>query len=344
MGFKLCKIINQRMRWLYIIIFLILLDILILAYVCLLPADIFSPVVVNTLISRGSSLDQIANILKENGLIRSRMGFKLVVKFKGYEKTLNAGEYELSSNMSPLRIAEKLHKGEYIRREVKILPCSTVEKLIDSLVQSGLIDLSEAQSAVYSPKIFSKFGLEYPSLEGYIIPDTYYFTRPISGEEIITALLEKFFDLISKYEVNEKAKAKGFSLHEILTLASIIEAEAKDPFEKPLISSVYHNRLKKGMKLQADPTVAYGLKKPGNQLTYQDLQVPNPYNTYLINGLPPSPICFPTLDSILAALDPPSTNYLYFVSDGKGRHRFSVDYQEHLENVKKFRESTRKAN
>ncbi|MCS6893563.1 MAG: endolytic transglycosylase MltG [Deltaproteobacteria bacterium] len=327
------------MRWLLIIVSVILIEIFIIFHLFFAPRTFFSHRDIVVLIPRGTTSSKIAELLKQEGVIRSQLGFELIVKLKGLEAKMQAGEYKFSTDLTPLEVLRKIVTGDNVKREVKILPCAKLQDLLDAIVRSGLANYEEVETSAFEPSIFRKFRIPYPSLEGYAIPDTYFFSRPISASEIFESLLTRLFRELEMRNIPDKAKKHNMTLHEVLTLASIIESEAKDQFERPLISSVYHNRLKRGMPLQADPTVAFGLKKSGADLTHEDLMTPNPYNTYLNKGLPPSPICFPSIESISAAVDPIPTNYIYFVSDGSGRHRFSVSYEEHLINVRKLRES-----
>ncbi|MCX7953261.1 MAG: endolytic transglycosylase MltG [Deltaproteobacteria bacterium] len=322
-----------------ILVALIILEVIIFLVIFVLPVNPFSKEDVTVLIPKGSSAKEVASILKSSGAIRSALGFRILVKLKKFDTALKSGEYVIKKNMTPNHILKKLVQGDYIKREVRVIPCTTLKDLSQEIVKAGLGTANEVETALFDSKLFAKYSIPYPSLEGYSLPDTYYFTRPISVLEIIDFLVGHLFQRLESAGIQEKAKRVNFTIHEVLTLASIIEAEAKDPFERPLISSVYHNRLKRGMPLQADPTVAYGLKKLGQPLSYQDLATPNPYNTYLITGLPPSPICFPSFESIQSAVEPLETNYLYFVADGTGRHKFSVSFDEHLKSVQLFRKS-----
>lgn len=327
------------MRIWLIVFILLIIEIVILLYMLVLPANPFADEELTILIPRSSSTKDIAKELKKLGVINSEWGFRILVKLRKSDTILKAGEYLVRKSQAPLTILKKIESGDFVKRPVTVIPCSTVVDLVNEMVKAGLTSKDEAEEAIYSPEVFKKFGLTYPSLEGYIIAETYIFTRPIRAVEIVETMISKSMELLRAHSIEEKARPLGLNLHEVLTLASIIEAEAQDPFERPLISSVFHNRLKLQMPLQADPTVAYGLKKDGKSLTREDLATPNPFNTYLNKGLPPSPICFPSIDSVISAVEPLQTDYLYFVSDGAGRHKFSVDYQEHLRNVQEYREA-----
>jgi len=195
-------------------------------------------------------------------------------------------------------------------------------------------------SLLQDPALIRSLGLRVPSLEGYLLPETYAFPKSATEEQVIRKMVHDmlaFFDEKKK----QRAAALGMTLHQVLILASIIEKEAGVPEERPLISSVYHNRLKRGMRLQSDPTVIYGLRHFDGNLRRRDLQRESPYNTYLHRGLPPTPIANPGKGSILAALFPAKTPYLYFVSRNDRTHAFSITLAEHERAVNRYQRRRR---
>jgi UPF0755 protein len=196
------------------------------------------------------------------------------------------------------------------------------------------------REAFETTSLLEKYGLEDKTVEGYLFPNTYKFAKGTTAEKVVEMMLAEFKERwIEAFD--EEASNLERTQHEIVTLASIIEKEAQSKSERPRISSVFHNRLKRGWRLQADPTVLYALENPERLLTKADLDVDSPYNTYVYKGLPPGPIASPGIDSIIAALRPEETAYLYFVAVGDGKHHFSKTLSEHNRMVRKMRRASR---
>jgi UPF0755 protein len=300
--------------------------------------------------SPDSSPEEIANILFEKGLIWNRLHFTQEARVQHLQVFFKGGEYLLRSDMGIPEIVRRLKEHEVLQYKFVIPEGATIEEIADIFSQTPLrsVENTVSPTPFINKNKFLKLAQEgkdnfnfpfknqdpLPSLEGYLFPDTYILPR-MSEEELISTMLENFSSKID-VELLDRARKMGWSFHEVLTLASIIEKEAGVEEEKPVISSVFYNRLAIGMKLESDPTVAYALGNPKRPLTYEDLGVDSPYNTYLYPGLPPGPICNPGLSSIKAALYPASTNYYYFVATGDGRHLFAETYQEHLNNIAKL--------
>lgn len=305
---------------------------LFLRSIFLLPVDKKSSEEIYVVIEPGMTLGNIAQRLKEKGVIRNAFGFRLLARLRKEDTKISAGEYSFFPSLTPKQVLTKLIQGQTIKRIVTIIPGSILDQIAKAISDSGVLEFEEINRAL---KIEApNFGLD--SFEGYLFPETYHFSKPITPRAVIEAMIKQGEKLWSE-EFSETAKSLGMTRHEVLTLASIIEKETPLKDEMPLVSSVYHNRLKKGMKLQADPTVVYGKKDFDGIIRRSDLDNPTPYNTYLFPGLPPGPIGAPSLDAIRAALYPATSNYLFFVADGKGGHRFSATYNEHRENVSDYR-------
>ena len=200
---------------------------------------------------------------------------------------------------------------------------------------AGLVDLDAFRRQLYRKDLLDYFGLPGQTFEGFLFPDTYYFAKTDAAMKMIETMVARFKEAIAP-EDERNAKELGFNLLQWVTLASMIEKESSIPDEHPLISSVFHNRLKKKMRLQSDPTVIYGLPHFNGNLTKRNLETPTPYNTYTHAGLPPGPIANPSASAIHAAVNPPKTDYLYFVADQQGRHIFSKTYADHLKAVAVF--------
>ena len=204
------------------------------------------------------------------------------------------------------------------------------------LKKDALIDSANFVNLAFNKNFADSIGIGKTSLEGYLLTGTYEFYEKSSVEEVISKMYDNFQKFLND-TLRARAAEIGFSIHEVLTLASIIKGETNNAEEMPKISGVYHNRLKIGMRLQADPTVQYLLKGGWRRLLNKDLLLNSPYNTYKYTGLPPRPINNPGKDAILAALYPEDNNYLYFVADGKGKHNFSSSYKEHVKKVNEYR-------
>jgi len=282
-------------------------------------------------IPEGSTFTEAVDILKDRGIIKNRLGLLLLGKITRADTQLKPGYYNLSASMSPLEVFEDLIEGRTVQFSITVPEGSTLKDIKRKLEKTGLID-DESWRLVYDKDFLAKLGIDAPSLEGYIYPDTYNFSKGIEPETIFKIMVQRMNEIFDD-SMKARAEELGMTVNEVLTLASIIEKEAIFDSERPLISAVYHNRLKRNMKLQADPTVLYGVKKRWKRIRYRDLRRPTPYNTYVIKGLPPGPIASPGIESIKAALYPADVDYLYFVSKNNGRHYFSRTGEEHAEAV-----------
>ncbi len=282
-------------------------------------------------IPEGSTFTEAVDILKDRGIIENRLGLLLLGRITSADTQLKPGYYNLSASMSPLEVFEDLIEGRTVQFSVTVPEGSTLRDIKRKLEKTGLID-DKSWRLVYDRDFLAKLGIDAPSLEGYIYPDTYNFSKGIEPETIFRIMVQRMNEIFDD-SMKARAGELGMTVNEVLTLASIIEKEAIFNDERPLISAVYHNRLKRNMKLQADPTVLYGVKKRWKRIRYRDLRRATPYNTYVIKGLPPGPIASPGIESIKAALYPADVDYLYFVSKNNGRHYFSRTGEEHVEAV-----------
>jgi len=274
------------------------------------------------IIPPGTNAREVVNILENNEIIiKNNFIMRMLIKLTKLEEKLKYGEYNLSPAMNMIEILEKLTKGEVVLYKITIPEGYNCEQIAELLDKKGIV---EKESFINLVKNGEK------NWEGYLFPDTYEVPKGYGSENMLKLLLLNFNRVMDK--LKPKIEKSQFSLDEIITLASIIEKEAKYNDEKSKVSSVFHNRLKNGMKLQSCATIQYILGKPKEKLEESDLKIDSPYNTYLYKGLPPGPICNPGLDSIIAALEPAETDWLYFVLGENGRHIFSKTYQEHLKN------------
>lgn len=287
------------------------------------------------LVPRGSSFVHITSLLEREGLMTHRRAFYLLARLKGAHTRMRAGEYELDGQATPLDVLGKMTRGEVKVYHVPVPEGFTMHQVAERFGSEGLADVDVFLERLYDGDLLSSLGIEGPSVEGYLFPDTYHVTRAKDEEAIIRFMVRRFREEVSPSLVTD-AERLGLTLHELVTLASIIEKEAGAEEEKPLVSAVFHNRLKRGMRLQSDPTVIYGVEGFEGRIRRVDLERETPYNTYRIRGLPPGPICNPGMSSILAALNPATVDYLYFVSKNDGTHQFSSNLSDHNAAVIKY--------
>lgn len=290
-------------------------------------------------VNPGESLAQISNELQTKKLIRSSKIFQLYAKIKGTAAKFKVGEYALNRAMTPDEIINVIVSGKSLTRSITVAEGLNLFD-IAQIFEKNKIGTVEEFSKLVHDKTFirSLLNENIPSLEGYLFPETYKVTKFDGAKSVITQMVNRFLAVWK--EIEPEAKQVGWSRHQIITFASIIEKETGAGSERPLVSSVFHNRILKKMKLQTDPTVLYGMalaqgKMPLN-ITRADLQTPTPYNTYTIPGLPPTPIANPGRESILAAIRPAKSEYLFFVSQNNGTHVFSESIQQHNKAVKEF--------
>jgi UPF0755 protein len=278
----------------------------------------------------------IAGRLHRGRGIRSRTGFVLLATFRGTARHLKAGEYELERGTSTLGVLSQLEAGR-VKQHVILHPeGATLSELVRTLEGERLATGAAIRHLSTDPVFLSTLGIEAPSLEGYLFPDTYQFVRGMTPEEILTRMVQRLRAKMGA-DITARAAARGLNVHQLLTLASIIEREAAERDEMRTISAVFWNRLKLKMPLQADPTVQYATGKERRALTRADLRLEHPYNTYRNTGLPPGPIASPGLVAIEAALDPAPVKYLYFVAMDDTHHHFSSTIAEHNAAVARYR-------
>ena len=297
------------------------------------PAGGFERKVV--LIKSGDSFNKITSKLMTAGIINKVKPFKMLARIFSYDIRVMAGEYILYPAMSPLSVLEKLARGNVLLHKVTIPEGYNLKQIAEVVSIKFSISEEEFLSKTTDPEILQQIGLESNSLEGYLFPDTYFFPKTASCQLIITTMYKHFQMNFSK-EWEKRAEELNLTTHEVVTLASIIEKETGQASERPIISSVFHNRLNKKMRLESDPTVIYGIKDYDGNITKKHLKTKTPYNTYVIKGLPPGPIANPGIKSIEAALYPSKSKFLYFVSKKDGTHYFSENLKQHTEAVIKY--------
>jgi UPF0755 protein len=295
-------------------------------------------------IPKGTSFLKITEIMNEAGLVENRFFFWILAIGKGAARQIRAGEYEITGNLSPSQIIDKLVRGEIKTYTVLLPEDITASEVARRLLADKLINEQEFFQLCSDREFLSSLGIEADHIEGYLFPDTYQFNRSMTTKEVIRTIVKRFWREITP-EMRRRAKELGLSLNDWLTLASIIGKESGNKEEKPLISAVFHNRLRRGMKLQSDPTAVYYLEQQGKQVKEvlrSHLRRETPDNTYIVSGLPPGPIANPGADSLKAALYPAKVDYLYFVAKNDGSHQFSSSLSAHNEAVQKARLNRRK--
>lgn len=280
----------------------------------------------------GSSAAEVGAQLRSEGLIRSAWAFKTYLRITGMARSLRPGEYLISPQESGYQIARRVWEGDTVKYRFTVPEGYTVAQIAALLEKNGLtdkqrfLDIAKEGDFPY-PFLERRTDTRY-QLEGFLFPDTYEVSRNMSPEEIIGMMLRRFAEVF-KEDYVRRAEELGMSVYDVVTLASVIEKEAKKPEERSIVSSVFHNRLKRGMKLESCATVQYALGTVKQRLTVEDTRYPSPYNTYLHPGLPPGPISCPGEAAIRAALFPADTEYLYFVARPDGSHVFSRTLTEH---------------
>ena len=291
-------------------------------------------------IEKGMSLNTVSELLLDEDVVINQNIFKLKVLGRGLASKVPTGKFLIEGKISDAIIIDLIFNKGPIKLKLTIpegLQSKKLFKKINSLLNTDY----DFDQYFESQNILEQYNISAKTLEGYLYPNTYYIYHNTNPKEIIDILLKEFWNQFDK-NLQDRANQLGFSVHEVVTLASIIEGEAMLDSERETISSVYHNRLKINMKLQADPTIQYILSGPPKALSNRDLRVKSDYNTYQNYGLPPGPINNPGIESIKAALYPKDTNFLFFVAQGDGSHAFTTNEKDHEEAKKIYKINKRK--
>lgn len=288
----------------------------------------------------GQSFRQTVQMLAKNEIIHDARYFRWYARLTQADRKLKIGEFEVSPQMGPKQILQLLTNGPQKLRTFTVPEGTHMYDIATIIASSGLGNAEEYLKLFKDPSLAKRLlGETHESLEGYLFPDTYSFNKYTQAEEVVRVFVDRFFEVYREVEANQPQRS-ALNRHQIVTLASIIEKETGAPFERNIISAVFHNRLKIGMRLQTDPTILYGiLDETGvmkKNITKKDIQTRTRFNTYKINGLPPAPIASPGKESLKAALEPIKSSALYFVSKNDGTHIFSSNLTDHNKAVREF--------
>ncbi len=288
-------------------------------------------------VSRGETFAAVVDTLESRGIIRSRPLFVFVAKVYGGAERIQVGKYGVLSGISNAELFQMLRSGKGNQLIHVTIPEGSRIRTQARLFARGLgIDSAKYARLAFDPGFAGSLGVDKPSLEGYLLPDTYGFYWEQDERDVLKRQIENF-RLFFNDTLVHKAADFGWDMHAALTFASIVEGEAVLGDERSIIAGVYHNRLKTGMRLEADPTIQYILNDGPRRILYADLKIDNPYNTYRYQGLPPGPVNNPGRASIVASLYPAKHKFIYFVANGKGGHWFARSYMEHLRYVRMFK-------
>ncbi len=284
-------------------------------------------------VRKGASLREIGDMLQGEDMITSSSFFVFYAQLTGAEKQIEAGSYQLSNNLSMREILDRIVGGDVLSCRVVIPEGYTTDQIGKLLVSKKIVTGDDWQNALATENFAYPFLKDAPAgpkrLDGFLFPATYDLTSDLTPQEILGLMLGRFNTALTP-DLQARAREQHLSIRQVIILASIVEREAKLDSERPVIASVFLNRLHIGMPLESDATVQYALGTPKGKLTDQDVRTPSPYNTYLHYGLPPGPISNPGLASIKAVLYPAKTNYLFFMGKADGSHVFSVTYGEQV--------------
>ena len=287
-------------------------------------------------IQPGMTLKQVALELSRQGLIRSSSAFQAITYIQAKQKQVMVGEFSLSPSMPPSKILLQITSGKTILHPVTIPEGYRITEIATLLHSEGLADKEFFIRQTRDKSLIRPLGIPADSLEGYLFPETYHFSKFTPEKKIVQKMVDTFREQVLIPQLLMSAKKSSLSWHEIITLASLIEKETGLDSERKIISSVFHNRLRKNMRLQTDPTVIYAMEKFDGNIRKRDLKIDSLYNTYRYKGLPPGPIANPGLKSIVAAISPIKSDHLYFVSRQDGSHHFSSTLIEHNRAVQKY--------
>lgn len=331
------RFVFQRKNLIYLSLNIVGIFIVFLyAFFLFLPwTPLKNPGKIEVTIRRGMTPQEIAFLLREKGVIRKEKSFLLGAKLLGVTRKLQAGCYLFQGKQTNYSVLYKLYKGHVITEQVTLPEGIRATKIASIIQKTFGIDSVLIMNLVNDEAFSRSLDINALSLEGYLYPDTYRFQLNSTTEEILQVMVSRFYEMFVDSLI-ERTKKLGMSVHQVITLASIVEGEAVLDSERVIIAALYQNRLKRGMRLQADPTIQYIIKDGPRRLLKRDLKIDSPYNTYIHSGLPPGPVNNPGMASIIATLYPASVDYIFMVANGDGSHTFSRTIQAHLRAKRRF--------
>ena len=294
-------------------------------------------------IPNGATAAKVAELLKEQGILHRQLPFRLWLRHNGLDRSLKAGEYRFSGGATPVQIVERLTRGDVYFQSITIPEGLTAMETVELLTLGGFGEREKLEAAILRTDWIHDLNPYAQNLEGYLFPETYRFGRMDNEGAVIRAMVNQFRERMSKIR-EELPPPDGWTITRLVTLASLIEKEVKDPSEQAIVASVLVNRLRLNMTLGCDATIIYAMKLAGtwNGIIHRsDLRIESPYNSYIHRDLPPGPICNPGESAIRAAMNPEKTEYLYYVSKNDGTHQFSKDLRSHNEAVNRYQRSGR---
>jgi UPF0755 protein len=291
---------------------------------------------VRVIIPRGASFRVAAESLSARGVIGSPTALRIWSKLRGRDRTIKPGTYEFTPGQPFASLVDALESGKGVVRVMVLVEGWELRQIVPQLARVLDVPRDSVEAAVRDTALLHRLDVPTPTLEGYLFPATYSFGAGTTAREAVRQMVARF-ELAWRPEWEARLQALALDRHDVVTLASIVEREARLPEERPVIAAVYYNRLKKGMALQSDPTVEYALGRRGMRMLYRDLEVASPYNTYRNVGLPPGPIGAPGAPSLAAAAQPASVPYLFFVAHPDGHHEFRTTFAEHTVAVREAR-------
>lgn len=292
-------------------------------------------VIVN--IKTGMTDNGIGRILYSKGLINSPELFMMQVNLNGYQGQLQAGKYKIIKGSTITEIIEIIAKGQVMHYVFTVPEGYDINQIASKLQDEGICNAEKFKKIAKSYEPYSYMETNNKNViykaEGFVFPSTYYLSLNMDEKEVLAFMIKEFDDTIKKNNIDKLAEKKHLKMHDVITMASLVEKEAVYPSEMPLIAGVFYKRLNIGMPIQSDTTIQYILGEQKSIITYKDLEVNSKYNSYMYKGLPPGPIASPGIQAIMASINYTDTDFLYFVAGNKGKHLFSKTYREHLRKI-----------